>query len=191
MAKKRLLILWCLIFFASFCYGEVGDLDLTAGLNVVTDVNVGDNMKIGLLNTSSFPDVQLYISKGATPSGSVKELLRFERFGNTDAGQDGIGLSQTFYLENGDSSIVQVGGMEWSLPDSAAGAEVLFQWKFLTTAGLLPLISTSNNQIGFLADDFTSTVFFDFKDSGGDNADRILQIDMAGENHRIDWTGSG
>ncbi|KKN53627.1 hypothetical protein LCGC14_0600580 [marine sediment metagenome] len=190
MAKKRIFISWCIVLFlASFCCGEAGDLELSAGLNVVTDVNVGDNVKIGLLNTSSFPDVHLYISKGDSPSGSVKELFRLERFGDDDVGQDGIGVSQTFYLENDASSIIKVGTIEWSLPSAFAGLEALFSLKHLTSGGERTILKTDNWKLGFLAFDDDAHVFFNFINTGV-STDRTLTVDMGGSDREIDWSAA-
>jgi len=150
------------------------------------------NVNILYDNTYSASTI-LHVYEEDESDDTIKEVARFERASEEEAGATGIGMSLDMYVENEDGNPAHIGSLQWSFPSGAGeGSEGLFEiLNKVQSYGLIPILKIKNNQVGFLANDFTSTVYFNMQDSGGDNEDRLLTIDMAGQHRQIDFTGAG
>lgn len=137
-------------------------------------------------NTALKP--MLHISKADSPSGSVREMVRTERTGDDDSGESGIGLSETFYLEN-QSVAVQAGAFIWEFPTVSSNPDPSRFSLLCHTGdgGLKRLMRQQDEWLGFLD---TSSGFYMNLAPAVTGADKVLSINMGGENRTITWSGA-
>lgn len=214
MGKSRLqiqrqLVAWVLLLgiCIPLVLGAVGDLELTDNLilldgkyiglgadagrvvfgdDTVDEIYVEDAYFGVSIPAGTTPAVPLHIARGNSPSNSIYEMMRIERYGDDDVGQDEIGASIDFYLEDDASQISKRGDIRvWMDDVSSEQVHLAFYIDIDGDGSMECAFGTqiAGTDVAFYDKDSGYHCAFDF--TGSVSSDQILQIDMLNSNRAL------
>lgn len=134
------------------------------------------------------------ITKGDLPINDIREMLKIQRHGDGDAAAEGgIGLSQTFYLENFNVEIQQAGAFIWDFPSITSGNDAgRFTLRVKSSEGdNKDLMRTDIDGLFMKFLDSSTFNYLNFRPRVTGGSDLNLFVDMDGQSHELDFTGSG